>query len=46
MVIEMDLAPNRQANPSLIEIWKVVLHSKGAVLIDLSRAFDTIIHDL
>ena len=46
MVIEMDLAPNRQANPSLIEIWKVVLHSKGTVLMDLSRAFDTIIHDL
>ena len=39
----------QQALLSLIEKWKIVLDSKGcggAVLMDLSKAFDTINHDL
>ena len=39
----------QQALLSLIEKWKIVLHSKGyggAVLMNLSKAFDTINHDL
>ena len=39
----------QQAFLSLIEKWKIVLDSKGygvAVLMDLSKAFDTINHDL
>ena len=39
----------QQALLSLIEKWKIVLNSKGyggAVLMDLSKAFETINHDL
>ena len=39
----------QQAPLALTENWKKVLHSKGfagAVLMDLSKAFDTINHDL
>ena len=39
----------RKLLSSLIEKWKQVLYSKGygaAVLVDLSRAFDTINHEL
>ena len=39
----------QQALPSLIEKWKNILDKKwygGAVLMDLSRAFDTLNHDL
>ena len=39
---------SQQAFMSLIENWKRVLHEKGfggAVLMDLSKAFDTIKHD-
>ena len=39
----------QQALLCLIEKWKIVLDSKrygGAVLMDLSKAFDTINHDL
>ena len=45
MVIEKDLVLNRH----FYEKWKIVLDSKGygdAVLMDLSKAFDTINHDL
>ena len=39
----------RKLLSSLIEKWKQVLYSKGygaAVLVDLSKAFDTINHEL